>query len=186
VFTRILNCLPILIGVAKIIWPEKPPPDGKTVRRQLFGFLSRKRREAPQRGRGAYLRRFIENVQKVTRSYARGLFHCYDDSRIPHTSNEIESLNGSGKLNLRRCAGRASTANGPGSSYGEAYMFAVAFHLYMPLEEINEILLDFKLEEYRHAHRLLEAIHAPAARRRSMMRNPEKYLAEIVSRWHGP
>lgn len=170
--------------MAKILKAGTPPPDGKTVRRQLFGFLSRKRREAPQRGRGAYLRRFIENVQKVTRSYARGLFHCYDDPRIPKTSNSIESLNGSGKLNLRRCAGRASTASGPGSSFGEAYMFAVALHSCMTLEQLNELLLDFELEDYRNSRRVLETIHAPAARRRSMLRDPDKYLASIIKRWN--
>ncbi len=184
---RVLSCLAVLVGVAGILWPKEAPPDGKTVRRQLFSFLSRKRREAPQRGRGAYLRRFVEHVQKVTRSYAKGLFHCYDDPRIPQTSNRLEALNGSGKHNLRRCAGRGSTANGPGSSYGRMYMFAVALHAYMPLAEINDLLfraLDPK--EFLEARRLLNEVHAPAARRRSMLRNPDKYLAEILSRWRGP
>jgi hypothetical protein len=40
-------------------------------------------------------------------------------------------------------------------------MFAVALHLYMPLEKINKILLAFKLEDYRHARSVIETIHAP-------------------------
>jgi len=59
-------------------------------------------------------------VQKVTRSYAKGLFQCYDDPRIPQTTHGIENINGLGKQNLRRCGGRKPTANGPGSSYGRA------------------------------------------------------------------
>jgi len=142
---------------------------------------------APQRGRGSYLRRFIENAQKVTRSYAKGLFHCYDDPRIPGTSNALESLNGSGKHNLRRCAGRASTANGPGSSCGRMYMFAVALHAYMPQADIDALLSGhFDAEAFRHACTLLEEIRAPAARRRSMLRNPDKCLSAILNRWHGP
>lgn len=157
------------------------------MRRSLFTFLSRKRREAPQRGRGAYLRRFIEGAQRVTRRYAKGLFHCYDDPRIPQTSNALEGLNGSGKHNLRRCAGRCSTANGPGSSYGRMYMYAVALHACMPKEEIEALLRDaIDPEKYRESRALLDEIRGPAARRRSILRNPDKHLAEILRKWHGP
>lgn len=154
------------------------------MRRGLFSFLSRKRREAPQRGRGAYLRRFIEHVQKVTKSYARGLFHCYDDPRIPHTSNDIENLNGLGKHNLRRCAGRSSTANGPGSSCGRAYMFAVALNACLPPADLNVMLQQVPLGQYREARAMLDEIRAPAARRRSMLRDPDKHLAAILERWN--
>lgn len=185
----------ILVGIARILWPsEKPPeeaaeqpPNGKTVRRRLFRFLSRKRREAPQRGRGAYLRRFIEHAQGVTRRYAKGLFHCYDDPRIPQTSNALEGLNGAGKHNLRRCAGRGSTANGPGSSYGRMYMCAVALHAYMPRADIDALLCEpIEPRKFREARRLLEEVRAPAARRRSILRKPDKHLAEILRRWRGP
>ena len=177
----------ILVGIAKILWPREPAPDGKTVRRRLFAFLSRKRRTAPQRGRGAYLRRFLENAQAVTRRYARGLFQAYDDDRIPQTSNAIEGLNGAGKHNLRRCAGRGSTANGPGSSYGRMYMFGVALHAFMPVAEINALLRDaIDPQEFREARRLLDEIRQPAARRRSILRDPDKHLGAVLQRWHGP
>jgi hypothetical protein len=175
-----------------ILWPKdstdgKPPPDGKTVRRRLFDFLSRQQRQAPKRGRGAYLRRFIEHVRKVTRSYAKGLFHCYDDPRIPQTTNHIEGLNGTGKRNLRRCAGRASTANGPGASYGAAYMFAVDLHAYLPLPDIDALLVEaIDPNRYREARRRLDEMRAPQARRRSFLRNPDKRLAEILANWRGP
>lgn len=185
----------ILVGIASILWSRRKPPeeareqpaDGKTVRRRLFAFLSRKRREAPQRGRGAYLRRFIEHAQSVTRRYAKGLFHCYDDPRIPQTSNVLEGLNGAGKHNLRRCAGRGSTANGPGSSYGRMYMYAVALHAYMPQAEIDALLCEaIDPRQFHEARRLLDEVRAPAARRRSILRDPDKHLAEILQRWHGP
>ena len=184
---KVVNCLAILVGIARILWPRQEPADGKTVRRRLFNFLSRKRREAPQRGLGAYLRRFIENAQAVTRRYAKGLFHCYDDPRIPQTSNALEGLNGAGKHNLRRCAGRGSTANGPGSSYGRLYMYAVALNAFMSQEEIEALLRDqFDAQKFREARRILDEIRAPAARRRSMLRDPDKYLDEILQRWRDP
>jgi len=182
----VVSCLAILLGIRRILWPDEAPPDGSTVRRRLFSFLSWKRREAPQRGRGAYIRRFIEHAQKVTRSYAGGLFHCYDDPRIPQTTNELEGLNGMGKRNLRRCAGRSSTANGPGSSCGRAYMFGVALNACMPAAELNAMLQQVPLERYREARGLIDEVRAPAARRRAMLRKPDKALAEIFARWHGP
>ena len=98
---RIANCLTILFGIRTILWSEHPRPCGDFVCYQLFDYLTNAREQAPQRGRGAYLRRFIEHVLDVTQRYAAGLFHCYDDQRIPQTSNLIEGLNGMIKRNLR-------------------------------------------------------------------------------------
>jgi hypothetical protein len=182
----VVACLSVILGIRRILWPKTPPPDGATVRRRLFAFLSRRRREAPQRGRGAYLRRFVEHVQKVTRSYAKGLFHCYDDPRIPHTSNDLENINGLGKDNLRRCGGRTSTASGPGSSYGRAYMFAVALNACLGPAQLDAMLAAVGREEYREARALIDTIHEPAHRRRAFLRKPDKYLAEILARWKGP
>jgi len=184
----VVACLSVILGVRRILWPvvsdDETPPEGATVRRRLFSFLSRRRREAPQRGRGAYLRRFIEHVQKVTRSYAKGLFHCYDDPRIPQTTNGLENINGLGKQNLRRCGGRKSTANGPGSSYGRAYMFGVVLNACLTQAEIDALLQEVTREQYREARDLIDQIHAPAARRRAMLRDPDKYLAGILERWN--
>jgi hypothetical protein len=171
-----------VLGIHAILWSETQR-SGTEVRRRLFAFLSHQRRRAPQRGRGAYLRRFIEHAQKVTRSYADGLFHCYDDSRIPQTANGIENLNGLGKHSLRRCAGRGSTANGPGASNGRMFMFAVALHECLSGDEVAELLAQVTLEDYRSTRTKLNEIRAPAIQRRSHLRNPKKHLAEILETW---
>jgi len=125
-------------------------------------------------------------VQKVTRSYAKGLFHCYDDRRIPHTSNDLENLNGLGKDNLRRCGGRTTTASGPGSSWGRTYMFGVALNACLTRTDLDAMLCAVGREEYREARALIEEIHEPAYRRRAMLRKPDKYLARILARWKDP
>lgn len=182
---RVVACLGIVLGLRDLLWPDQPPPDGKTVRQRLFSFLADRLREAPQRGRGAYLRRFIEHIQAVTCRYSSGLFYCYDNPAIPHTTNGLERSNGSVKRNLRRCAGRASTANGPGSSYGWMYMCGVILHECLPLEELEALLLEeIPLEAYREAREELDKIRGPASRRRAFLRNPEARLAEILERWH--
>lgn len=156
------------------------------MRRRLFSYLNRARRSAPQRGRGAYLRRFVEHAIAVTRRHAFGLFHCYDDPRIPQTSNDLEGLNGAGKRNLRRCGARGSTANGPGSSCGRAYMMAVALNSCIPSAELQTLLASVPTEEYRKARACLDEIRAPSRRRRSMLRDPDKHLATILKNWNGP
>ncbi len=180
---RVDHCLPVLRGIRDILWSESPPPSGRSVRKQLFAYLAAECRRAPQRGRGAYRRRFVEHAQKVTRSYAKGLFHCYDDPRIPHTSNALESVNGSGKMNLRRCAGRASTANGPGSSSGRAHMYAVALHRTMPTEELENILCEYSVQDYLKSKEILRDARHPAAQRRSFLRHPIESLKRIVASW---
>lgn len=180
---RVSRCLPVLQGMREILWPASPPPNGRGVRKQLFAYLSSVCRRVPHRGRGAYRRRFVEHAQAVTRRYAKGLFHCYDDPRIPQTSNAIESLNGSAKMNLRRCAGRASTANGPGSSCGRPHLFAVALHRAMPANEVEQLLRHYSVQNYRVAKKVLSEIRAPASQRRSFLRNPIASLIKILDRW---
>jgi hypothetical protein len=183
---RVASCLVIVLGIHDILWPEEPPPNGRAVRRKLFSFLNRKRDHVPQRGRGAYLRRFVENAIAVTKRYASGLFHCYNDPRIPPTSNVIEGTNGDGKRNLRRCGARGSTANGPATSCGRAYMIAVALNSCMSAAELEAALASVPPADYREARALLDQIRAPSRRRRSMLRDPERYLSSILDRWKGP
>jgi hypothetical protein len=183
---RVAACLGIVLGIRDILWPEEPPSDGRAVRMKLFSFLDRMRDQVPQRGRGAYLRHFVENAIAVTKRYAKGLFHCYDDPRIPQTSNLIEGINGDGKRNLRRCGARGSTANGPGTSCGRAYMMAVALNSCLSSAEIEVAIASVPPADYREARALLDEIRAPSRRRRSMLRNPERYLSSILERWKGP
>lgn len=156
------------------------------MRRRLFAYLGRLRRNAPQRGRGAYLRRFAENAVAITRRYAFGLFHCYDDPRIPQTSNDLEGLNGAGKRNLRRCGARGSTANGPGSSCGRAYLIAVALNACRSSAELQALLASVSTEEYEQARIRLDEIRAPSRRRRAMLRHPDRHLATILQNWNNP
>jgi len=176
--------LAIILGMRAILWPRESPKDGQTVRRRLFAFLDRKLARAPQRGRGAYLRRFLENAIKVSRSYARGLFHCFDNPLIPHTTNLIENRNGAEKRNLRRCSGATSTASGPGSSYGRFYAFAVVLNLCLNENEVNELVAGYDLGAYREARRTLNEVHARAFRRRAFLRDPQKHLDQILAEWY--
>lgn len=48
----------------------------------------------------------IDHFLKVTRSYAPGLFHCYELAGLPRTNNDLEQLFGRWRHHQRRCSGR--------------------------------------------------------------------------------
>lgn len=176
-------CLIVLVGIRNILWPKEPPKGGDVVRKRLSSFLDNQLILAPTRGLGAYLRRFIEHAWKVTESYWPGLFHCYDDPRIPQTSNRIEEVFGKGKRILRACSGRKSTAVGPGSTGGSFFLFTVAFHEMTTRQEREEFLKRYSREEYEAARARQKVIREAEGRRRRYARNPDAVLDSIAQRW---
>lgn len=179
----VLNCLIIICGIKEILWPKQQPKIGELVRKRLFAFLEMQRSIVPERGRGAYLKKFVENAWNVTKRYSKGLFHCYNDFRIPQTTNLIEGFNGQTKRNLRMCGGRKSTANGPGSACGSPYMFGVVLHACLPTNEINEILSKVPQVEFKKARENLKQQREPERKRRSYLRNPDLILYNILEKW---
>lgn len=176
-------CPIVLIGIMDILWPRKAPKNGKIVQKRLRSFLDIQLLLAPARGMGSYLRRFIEHAQKVTWSYWEGLFHCYNDPRIPQTSNAIEGLFGFGKRILRKCGGRKSTANGCGSAEGSFFLFTAALHACTSREERNKLLLDYIPKDYREARKKQALIRGPESKRRQYARTPDAYLERISKSW---
>jgi hypothetical protein len=176
-------CMIVLIGIRNILWPKKPPKDGKIVQKRLSSFLDVQLLLAPSRGRGSYLRRFVEHAQKLTQSYWPGLFHCYDDPRIPQTSNVIEGLFGFGKRILRKCGGRKSTANGCGSAGGSFFLFTAALHAFIPRKNREELLSTYSPKDYWNARQKQAQIRAPESKRRQYARAPDTYLERISQKW---
>jgi hypothetical protein len=90
--------------VARLLKNQEQRPAGE-VRRRLSQVLSRMRRaaaRAPEGAIAAQLRHFV----KVTKSYWRGLFCCYQSADIPRTNNDLEHLFGSHRYHERRASGR--------------------------------------------------------------------------------
>jgi hypothetical protein len=77
--------------------------DGKNVRDRLDQLLQRMEQDKEQAGD---LASGIDHFLKVTRSYAPGLFHCYDLAGLPRTNNDLEQLFGRWRHHQRRCTGR--------------------------------------------------------------------------------
>jgi hypothetical protein len=77
--------------------------DGQNVRYSLERLLRAMERWKDQTGS---LAAGIDHFLKVTRSYAPGLFHCYDIAGLPRTNNDLEQLFGKWRHHQRRCTGR--------------------------------------------------------------------------------
>ena len=77
--------------------------DGDNVRDRLAQVLQRMERD---KGQAGPLASGIDHFLKVTRSYAPGLFHCYDLEGLPRTNNDLEQLFGRWRHHQRRCTGR--------------------------------------------------------------------------------
>jgi hypothetical protein len=77
--------------------------DGQNVRYSLERLLRAMER---YKGQAGTLATGMDHFLKVTRSYAPGLFHCYDIEGLPRTNNDLEQLFGKWRHHQRRCTGR--------------------------------------------------------------------------------
>jgi hypothetical protein len=76
---------------------------GAVVRGQLGGLLGAMRRH---RSAAGSLSGAVDHFVKVSRSYWRGLFGCYDIAELPRTNNGLEQTFGSHRYHERRATGR--------------------------------------------------------------------------------
>jgi len=149
------------------------------VKRQVEGYLARALAAAPRRGKGARRRRFLRHVIAVAGRYGDGLYHCYDDSRIPHTTNELEGAHGVHKHHIRKATGRRSTSGGPTETAGEVVTCAI--DLMKPGRRLHIASVD--PVAYAAARRELARLREPARRYRSVQRAPEKHVAAALALW---
>lgn len=180
---RLVMFLMIVMGIKNILWPKTPPKSGAIVKRRLMSFLKIQLSEASKPRQGAFLRGFVEHAMKITLSYLPGLFHCYNDSGIPQTSNDIEHLFGKGKRILRKCCGRKTTAYGPGSSGGAPFLMGVALHGLFTDAAVAKFLKGYDPKAYTKLRKERENNGNSESRRRKCARNPDRYLKNILNRW---
>jgi len=77
-----------LNDITRVLTPSSAPGrSGEQVAVQLQTFLT----QLEQQDSTPQLQTFRRHVQKVSRSYWPGLFHCYDHATIPRTNNAMES-----------------------------------------------------------------------------------------------
>lgn len=141
------------------------------------------RTEAPRTGLGAATRRFIDHVAGVADRYGLNLFTCFDDPRIPSTTNDLEGFFGASKRQLRQALGTGSTAGGVATNLGENYLMALAHVRNTRRSATLEDLARVTPAEYNRARRQVDHHERTATLRRSRRRWPEQHLADLLRQW---
>ena len=116
---------------------------------------------------------------KVTRSYWRGLFHCYDMPEVPRTNNDLEQYFGRARHHERRATGRKRPASALVVRGSVRVVAAVATALGVwTAHELRPVCL----EDWRTLRENLEARHERRRAARRFRRDPATYLAQLEQR----
>jgi hypothetical protein len=146
---------------------------GRLVRRRYRDLLTASARDRESCGR---LAGAPDHFRKVTRSYWRGLFRCYDVVDLPRTNNELEQFFGSYRYHERRCSGRKVAC--PGTVVrGSVRLIAAATTRARRIEVSDLIPSD--LSAWRELRQSLERRQAARAQGRRFRRDPAAYLDSL-------
>lgn len=129
-------------------------------------------------------REFVASLLHRYCRYGSHLFECFDDPRIPATTNELESFFGKAKHSLRAALGCGSTTNSVVTNLGADAL--ITFHQMRtgePLEELTRKPL--AVPSFVAARKRLNAAEAPSISRRSRVRHLDVHLKRLRRHWHG-
>jgi hypothetical protein len=130
-------------------------------------------------------RGFVEHVQSVSARFWDGLFHCYDQPLLPSTNNALEAFFGVLKRLSRKTTGRKSTGGGPLETCPEFFIEAFTLLKGRSHEEIVSLLGDIPEDELSKAIAEFEKLAEPAREKRSIARDPEAAIRELLEDWSG-
>ena len=118
----------------------------------------------------------ITQFRKVTRSYWRGLFRCYDVPDLPRTNNDLEQFFGSARYHERRASGRRGAAPGTVVRGAVRLVAAVAtrLHRFTP-----DHLRPTSLTAWRQRRHELTQRHEARRAQFRFRRDPAAYLARL-------
>jgi hypothetical protein len=134
----------------------------------------------PRKGLAAATGAFIDSVVKRARRYEDHLFHCFDDPRIPSSTNGLERFFGTTKRVLRHALGCGSTTNTVVANLGAEPL--LAFHQLRQRRAMTSAPTRSSAE-FTAARRALADIEAPGIRRRSLVRHLDRHLGDLRGRW---
>lgn len=165
--------------------PERPdlPASGDDAHDSAAALIARLQVEAPRVGLGAADGHFIDHVAGLFTRYGRRLFHCFDDERIPSTSNDLEGFFGASKQQLRHALGTSRTTNGVAQNLGADYLVAFARAHAVSRDQLRLAVENLDPSDYEAARRRLQANEKPARLRRSRKRDPTRHLGDLLARW---
>jgi hypothetical protein len=162
--------------------PDRPdrPANASEAEARLLAYVARLQVSAPRTGLGAATGDFVDHIATLARRYASHLFVCFDDARIPATTNGLEHYFGEIKRFLRQAVGAASTAMGTAQNLGPEILMAYAG---AGDQRAKIEALKFTAEEYERARARIDEAERPIRQRRSYVRHLEDNLVRLMDRW---
>jgi hypothetical protein len=118
----------------------------------------------------------LDHFRKVTRSYWRGLFPCYEIADLPRTNNDLEQFFGSYRYHERRASGRRTAC--PGTVIRGSVRLIAAAATRARLVEVRD-LVPAKLEAWRELRRTLEQRRNQRILGRRFRKDPQGYLEQL-------
>lgn len=123
----------------------------------------------------------VEHFLKVTRSYAPGLFHCYDLKDLPRTNNDLEQLFGRWRHHQRRCTGRKVA---PASVLVRGSVQIVAAIATQSRSFTAADLATVSIPDWQAVRADLKASQQKRIQQRQFRRSPATYLADLEQKAH--
>jgi hypothetical protein len=146
---------------------------GPVVRRRYRARLAALTRDRASYGQ---LAGALDHFGKVTQSYGRGLFQCYEVDGLPRTNNQLEQFFGSYRYHERRCSGRKVAC--PGTVVrGSVRLIAAAATRSRPIGV--PALIPSDVAAWRQLRRSLQRRQAVRAHGRRFRRDPVAYLRSL-------
>lgn len=176
----------ILREIAALISPDPERPDrpanAAEAHARLKAYLDALRADAPRHGLGAATGEFADHLADLFERYGMHLFFCFDDPRIPATTNELESFFNRAKRQLRHATGTGSTATSIAPNLGPAYLLAFAQSSSMNTASLTEAVISLG-DDFPAAHRAARARLAeaeqPTTHRRSLVRRFPDHVQKL-------
>lgn len=121
----------------------------------------------------------LDHFVRTTKSFAKGLFHCYDVPDLPATNNDLEQCFGSLRYHERRITGRKATVptvvvRGSARIVATIASFTQVFSA--------QDLRPSDPEKWQHLRKALDVRSSTRSQQRRFRKNPTKYLADIETR----
>jgi len=147
----------------------------------MWDYLGELQRRTPQAGLSAKTAEFVVHIVEIVGRYGEHLFTCFDEERIPATTNDLEGFFGISKRAFRKTLGTGSTTNCVVTNLGaEALMALQQMRKQNPSETFPGPI---NLSAYQKARAELDELERPARQRRSYLRDQGKHLVALLERW---
>jgi len=184
---RVLRHTEILRGVAHQLSNdpdrEDRPKDATEAKARFEAYLNDLDAKTARTGLAAPTGAFVDDLVERTKRYIDHLFVCFDDPRIPASTNALEGFFGQTKAGTRRTLAAKSTANGIVVNLGAAVLVA-AHQLRGPHGASGVREPSATIAAFTEVREKIDREEAPAVRQRSLARYFEGHLKRLRTTWH--